>query len=63
MTVRRLISCDIPGCDEQHLEIKAGDGWPSWGIFQGIKLNGVENPCLCPKHVSQFASLVDGIKK
>lgn len=62
MTIRRQISCDIPGCAERYLETAPGEGWPNWCVFQGIVLNGVENPCLCPSHVATVADHVDSLK-
>jgi hypothetical protein len=63
MTIRRQIECDIPGCGEKYLEPKSGDGWEGWGVLQGIALNGIDNPSLCPTHLASAAKFVDSIGK
>lgn len=62
MTIRRQIACDIPGCQEVCLEAAPGDGWPGWATFNGIALNGIDNPCLCPAHKDAAAAFVDSLK-
>lgn len=59
MTVLRLISCDITGCEEKLLEEEPGKGWPRWGTLQGVQLNGIANPCLCPSHLEKASDFVD----
>lgn len=58
----RFVTCDIPGCGSRHEEINAGDGFSGWGQLQGIILNGVPNPLLCPIHLSLTASFVDNLR-
>lgn len=58
----RNVSCDIAGCASACLETAPGEGWTGWGQFYGIKLNGVDNPYLCPDHVARLADFVDSLK-
>lgn len=52
----RTIQCGV--CGATHTEPKPGEGWLGWGQFQGINLNGDENPYLCPTHLAVVADFV-----
>lgn len=62
MGMLRKAECDIKDCKETCTEKAYGDGWPGWGTFQGITLNGADNPMLCPKHVELTANFVDALR-
>jgi hypothetical protein len=55
--ILRTITCDV--CGNSATETTPGEGWPGWGALQGIKLNGVDNPNLCPKHLAAAANALD----
>jgi len=57
MAIKRTIQCDV--CGEQAEEQVANDGWLGWGALNGIALNGVPNPSLCPACLSEVANFVD----
>jgi len=61
MPMLRTIVCDI--CGKRETEIAFGNGFIGWGAFQGIKLDGVDNPSLCPEHKAEIANFVDELKK
>jgi len=58
--IKRTIKCDI--CGVEAIEPIDGGGWPGWGGLNGIALDGVPNPSLCPKHLAQVADFIDGLK-
>ena len=59
MSVRRTVCCDI--CDAMYTEKNANDGFPNWGQLMGIKLNDVDNPYLCPDHLTKVADFIDDL--
>ena len=61
MSVRRTVCCDI--CDDMYTEKNPNDGFPGWGQFNGITLDGVDNPYLCPDHLKKAADFVDDMKE
>jgi len=40
-----------------------GKGAEGWGQLVGIKLDGVDNPTLCPNHLTQAADFLDELKR
>lgn len=60
MTILRQIVCDV--CENTNMEYTANEGWPGWGSLQGIKLDGIENPSLCPTCLECIASFIDRLK-
>jgi hypothetical protein len=58
--MRRIIVCDV--CNKMVTEDNEGEGFPGWGALQGIKLEGVANPNLCPEHLKIVADLVAKLK-
>lgn len=63
MSVLGTICCDIPGCPAKSQEPAAGEGWKNWGQIQGIALNGVPNPHLCPEHLTMATEFIAGLDK
>jgi hypothetical protein len=59
----RIFKCDVEGCEKQEQEETYGNGISTWGAFQGIVLNGVSNPYLCPKHKAELADKLDAMKE
>jgi len=60
MPILRKIVCDV--CGQAYTEREAGHGFPGWGAFHGIKLDGVDNPQLCPVHKAAVADFIDELK-
>ena len=58
--VRKFI-CDV--CEDSYQEESYGDGAPSWGQLMGIKLDGIQNPTLCPAHLAILAESLDKMKQ
>lgn len=56
MSVIKTIRCDV--CKKTEQEKEPNAGWPGWGALQGINLNGVDNPNLCPTHLGHVAELL-----
>lgn len=56
----QVFECDI--CEKSEIENSYGDGVPGWGQLFGIKLDGMENPILCPDHLKDMADFMDGLK-
>lgn len=61
MAEKRILTCDIPGCGFEQSEPNYGDGWAGWSTLQGISLNCVDNPFLCPDHTKQIADFIDSL--
>jgi len=57
--ILRKVVCDIPNCDREHEEVTFGAGFSNWGSIHGVKLNGKENPYLCPEHLAQVMQFID----
>lgn len=55
----RKATCDIKGCEEVTQETEFGLGFPEWGQFMGIRLDGTDNPMLCPLHKAATADFID----
>lgn len=60
MAVLRTIKCDVKDCENQYTEPSEGEGWKGWGALQGIALDGVPNPALCPDCLEKVANFIDG---
>ena len=58
----RIITCDIKDCQTRYEEVRTGAGFPGWGQLNGIVLNDIPNPSLCPKHLAQIAAFVDNLE-
>lgn len=58
----RTVTCDIKGCVERYTENQSGDGFPGWGQLNGIALNGVDNPYLCPEHLHKISEFADSLE-
>lgn len=61
MAILRTIICDV--CGKAETESTPNAGWDGWGSLQGIELDGVPNPILCPAHLVRVADRVDEMKK
>ena len=61
MPMLRTFKCDL--CDKTETEAEYGEGVNNWGQFNGIILDGVSNPMMCPSHVKQVADVIDKIKR
>lgn len=59
--IRRMIECDI--CEESSTERSEGEGWPGWGQFMGINLDGVNNPNFCPNCLAVVAEFIDRLQE
>jgi hypothetical protein len=59
MAEKRTVICDI--CGASCTEESYGAGWPGWMGLKGVKLNGTENPDLCPEHRGQVMGFVDSL--
>lgn len=59
--ILRTIKCDL--CGAVYTEQGDGAGFPGWGALQGVTLDGVANPCLCPEHLAAAAGFVDSLKQ
>ena len=60
MPILKTIICDV--CGLSQIEPETGDGFPRWGQVNGIKLDGVDNPMVCPDHLIQVAELLNDLK-
>lgn len=58
--ILRTIKCDV--CGATYTEERDGAGFPGWGALQGVALDGVPNPSLCPKHLQAAAQFVDDMR-
>ncbi len=58
--ILRTIKCDV--CGSVHTEPSADDGFEGWGQLQGVCLDGVDNPSLCPQHLTDAANFIDGLR-
>lgn len=61
MSIIRTIQCDV--CGKALEEDKPGHGWPGWGALQGISLDGVPDPSLCPFDKGKVADFIDKLKQ
>lgn len=59
--ILRAIVCDV--CGVKYTEANAGSGFPGWGSVNGMALDGIENPSLCPTHLAAAALFLDDMKK
>lgn len=59
--ILRTITCEV--CGQTYTEEAHGNGFPGWGALQGITLDGVDNPTLCPAHKAVLADCLDQLKQ
>jgi len=59
MSYLRIIECDV--CGEQMKEDQTHAGWQYWGELRGVTMNGIDNPTLCPVHLSRAADFVNSM--
>jgi len=59
--ILRTIKCDI--CGISYTEDREGAGFPGWGALQGVSLDDVSNPSLCPGHLAMFGEYADKLKQ
>ena len=59
MGITRTIDCDA--CHVKAEEPAPNIGWNGWGALQGVELNGVQNPNLCPDCLAKVAEFIDGM--
>lgn len=57
MAIRRSMICDVCGVTE--IEPKPNEGWKGWCGIQGVSLNGVDNPNLCPTCTVKVMAVID----
>src|SRR3990170_514059 len=62
---RRTFSCDVPGCAVFATERIWGDGFPGWGVLEGIGITDdatqqtVDSAAvLCPKHLAAVKKML-----
>lgn len=60
MPIIQSIRCDV--CGAEMDESQPGAGFPGWGALQGIDLDGVENPSLCPGDLGRLGQFADDLK-
>jgi len=60
MAIKRTIECDVCGATE--IEQAPETGWQGWGAIQGVALDGVANPNLCPSCLGKVMQYVDEVK-
>ena len=60
MPITQTIICDI--CGAGMTEPQPGAGFKDWGALQGVALDGVENPTLCPEDKRKLARFADDLK-
>lgn len=60
MAVKRTITCDV--CEASQEEALPEQGWPGWGAIQGVVLDGIANPNLCPSCLASVMNFIDGKK-
>lgn len=60
MAILQVIKCDV--CGNEHREKSHGEGFKGWGMLNGITLDGIPNPALCPEHLAKVANYVDTLK-
>lgn len=59
--ILQYIKCDV--CGKEARETKFGEGFKGWGGLNGITLNEIQNPCLCPEHLREAANYIDTLAK
>lgn len=59
--INRTIICDV--CGKQQTEKTPGEGWRGWGHVNGVILDGVETPSLCPTHLAKVMEYIEELKE
>lgn len=62
MSINRIFTCDIPGCDRITGEPIEGAGAQGWGQMNGVMLNECMNPHLCPGHLAMVMNFIDRLE-
>lgn len=57
MAISRTIMCDR--CGSHAMEPAPNAGWSGWASIQGVRLNGVDNPNICPRCVEVVMRVID----
>lgn len=59
--ILRTIVCDV--CGNEYRESGAGDGFPGWSGINGVALDGIHDPKLCPECTKSVMNFVDSMKE
>lgn len=57
MAILKTIECDV--CKFSIPEPSANAGFQGWGAIQGVQLNGIDNPTLCPFCLGRVMQVID----
>ena len=57
MAILKTIECDV--CKWSLPEHTPNAGFQGWGAIQGVQLNGVDNPTLCPVCLGKVMPVID----
>lgn len=57
MSVTRTIICDA--CGASASETAPNEGWSGWGGLQGVAINDIANPQLCPTCLVRVTNFID----
>ena len=60
MSILRTIKCDV--CGKEQTEKTPNQGWSGWGALQGVKMDEIDNPNLCPEDLAKIADFIDEVK-
>ena len=54
----RIFTCDVPNCKAMHTERIWGEGFPGWGVLEGVGITDEASGApvdsaaiLCPEHL------------
>lgn len=61
MSILRKAQCDI--CGKEEFEKAHGEGWKDWVIINGVVLDGVSNPMVCPECRDPIMNFIDKFKQ
>ena len=59
MTILKTIQCDV--CGKESIETDQCEGWVGCVFLQGVVLNDIPNPSLCPECLPMVAAYVDNM--
>jgi len=54
--IKKIIVCGV--CGLEQAEDAPDAGWKGWGQLNGIGLDGIANPHLCPQHLIVAAEAI-----
>ena len=57
MGIKRTVCCDMCGVVQEEAKLDAG--WPGWGAIQGVALDGVACPALCPECLAILMTFIE----